>query len=75
MTKTTTKETTHKTGNQFDYSASIAKLEEIVGQLESGNVPIDQALELHTEGQKLADDIAAYLEQVGLDIRVQANKE
>lgn len=69
-----TSKTVREAGKQFDYTANITKLEEIVGQLESGNVPIDEALELHKQGQKLANDIVAYLEQVGLEIRVQANK-
>lgn len=62
------------TSKKFHYAANITKLEEIVARLESGDVAIDEALELHKQGQKLADDIAAYLEKVGSDIRLQASK-
>lgn len=74
MSKTMDNITSNTTDTQFDYTGSSKTLEEIVAKLESGSVPIDEAMLLHKQGQKLADDIAAYLEQVGSEIRIQANK-
>ena len=59
----------------YDYAEQVAKLEQIVATLEGGEVELDEALVLHAEGQKLAEEISAYLERVGSDIRIQTATE
>ena len=58
----------------YDYATQVAKLEEIVRQLEDGSVTLDEALVLDPEGKKLADELTAYLQQVGSDIQVQTTQ-
>jgi exodeoxyribonuclease VII small subunit len=51
------------------FEAAYQELEEIVLQLERGDLPLEQALQLHERGQKLATLCAAQLEQAELKVR------
>ena len=46
-----------------DFEVSLARLEEIVGQLESANLSLDEAMKLFEEGVQLSRDCQKYLEQ------------
>ncbi|MBR6874093.1 MAG: exodeoxyribonuclease VII small subunit [Ruminococcus sp.] len=50
------------------YEASIARLEEIVKQLQSGNLPLDDSLELFKEGTALAAECKKMLENAKLQV-------
>lgn len=39
----------------MNYEEASKKLEEIIGKLENGNLPMEEALALFEEGQKLAE--------------------
>lgn len=43
------------------YSELQDELDEILLQLQSGELDIDKALKLHTEGEKLVAELEAYL--------------
>ena len=51
------------------FEAAYRELEQIVVQLEQGDLPLEQALELHERGQKLAAYCAAQLDQAELRVR------
>jgi exodeoxyribonuclease VII small subunit len=52
------------------------ELEEIVAQLEQGDLPLEQALELHERGQKLAAYCAGQLDQAELRVKkLEINQE
>jgi exodeoxyribonuclease VII small subunit len=38
---------------QFSFEAALKKLEEIVEQLEGGNVPLEKSIEMYTRGDAL----------------------
>ena len=46
-----------------DFEYSLARLEEIVGKLESANLSLDEAMKLFEEGVQLSRDCQKYLEQ------------
>ena len=48
--------------NKNDFSSSIEKLEDILRKLESGNVPLEKALELYSEGVKIVKHCEKSLE-------------
>ena len=47
----------------MDYSHKIARLEEILGQMERGALPLEKVLELYQEGQSLVSECRAFLGQ------------
>lgn len=47
----------------FDYVTASTRLDEIVMQLQSRDVGVDEALLLHKEGMTLVNDIEQYLTQ------------
>jgi exodeoxyribonuclease VII small subunit len=51
------------------FEAAYHELESIVSQLERGDLPLEQALELHQRGQQLAALCMAHLEQAELKVR------
>ncbi|MBU5443020.1 exodeoxyribonuclease VII small subunit [Paenibacillus sp. MSJ-34] len=55
---------TEKTENAHSFEEAIDKLEQIVTRLESGDVPLEQAIELFQEGMKLSQWCGLKLEQV-----------
>jgi exodeoxyribonuclease VII small subunit len=51
------------------FEVAFQELEEIVAQLERGDLPLEQALELHERGQKLAAYCATQLDQAELRVK------
>ncbi|ADM70666.1 exodeoxyribonuclease VII small subunit [Paenibacillus sp. SEL3] len=49
---------------ELNFEAAMAALEEIVGQLEHGDVPLEQAIDLFQRGMKLSQLCSQKLEQV-----------
>ena len=47
----------------MDYSQKIARLEEILAQMERGALPLEKVLELYQEGQTLVAECRAFLDQ------------
>jgi exodeoxyribonuclease VII small subunit len=56
-------------GTQPSFESAYRELEEIVAQLERGDLPLERALELHERGQKLVAYCTAQLEQAELRVR------
>ena len=50
-------------GKKLDFEQSMARLEEIVGLLERGDAPLDEALALFEEGAKLMRECTKRLDQ------------
>ncbi|MFD3273326.1 exodeoxyribonuclease VII small subunit [Paenibacillus dendritiformis] len=55
---------------EMSFETAMEKLEHIVEQLESGDVPLEQAIELFQEGMGLSGLCARKLEQVERKIEV-----
>jgi exodeoxyribonuclease VII small subunit len=51
------------------YEKSFAELQEIVTKLESGDIPLEEALALFERGQALANSCAGLLDKAELRIR------
>jgi exodeoxyribonuclease VII small subunit len=51
------------------FEQAFQQLEEIVGRMEQGDLPLDQSLELHARGQKLAEFCAKLLDNAELKVR------
>ena len=58
-----------KAPEEMTYELALEELEQIVGSLESGKMPLDEALKLFERGQALADHCSALLEQAELRLR------
>ncbi len=58
-----------KTISQLSYEEAFQELETTVHQLESGELPLEEALELFERGQKLASRCSALLEKAELKLR------
>jgi exodeoxyribonuclease VII small subunit len=54
---------------EMTFEAAFAHLEEIVGKLEEGDLPLDDALALFEQGQKLAAYCGAKLDEAELVVR------
>lgn len=50
------------------FEENLKRLEEIVQQMEQGNVPLQQSLELFEEGSKLAEACASMLDEAELKV-------
>ena len=50
------------------FEENLKRLEEIVQQMEQGNVPLQQSLELFEEGSKLAKACASMLDEAELKV-------
>lgn len=48
---------------KLDFEASMLRLEEIVGLLERGEAPLEQAMKLFEEGAKLLRECTAQLDE------------
>jgi exodeoxyribonuclease VII small subunit len=55
------------------FEAALAQLEEIVGKLEAGDLPLDEALALFEQGQKLAGVCGAKLDEAQLKVQQLAS--
>jgi exodeoxyribonuclease VII small subunit len=54
---------------EMTFEAAFAHLEEIVGKLEEGDLPLDDALALFEQGQKLAAYCGAKLDEAELKMQ------
>ena len=54
---------------ELSFEAAFARLEEIVGELEEGDLPLDDALALFEQGQKLAAYCGAKLDEAELKVQ------
>ena len=52
------------------FEDSLARLEQIVGQLETGNLPLEESLKVFEEGIALARHCARYLEEAEKRIEI-----
>jgi len=52
----------------MEFEKSIARLEEIVKQMEQGNLPLDSALQLFEEGTGLVKNCARQLDEAELKV-------
>ena len=60
---------------EVSFEAAIEQLEHIVNQLESGDVPLEKAIELYQEGVKLSHLCGMKLEQVEKKIEMLVEGE
>lgn len=58
-----------KPPDQLAYEQAFQELEAIVGRLEGGDLPLEQAITLFERGQALADRCAELLEKAELKLR------
>ena len=68
------KDVSEKDLNELNFEQALLALEEVVQQLESGNVPLDQSISLYERGEKLRklcqarlDDAQARIEKIVTD--------
>ena len=54
---------------ELPFEAAFAQLEEVVGKLEAGDLPLDDALALFEQGQKLAAYCSAKLDEAELKVQ------
>jgi exodeoxyribonuclease VII small subunit len=59
----------------LSFEQAMDKLEQIVALLESGDVPLEQAIELFQEGMKLSQLCGSKLEQVEHKIEILMEQE
>jgi exodeoxyribonuclease VII small subunit len=55
--------------DDLTFEQAFHQLEEIVAQLEQGDLPLDQSLDLHARGQKLAEFCAKQLDSAELKVK------
>lgn len=60
---------------KLNFEEAMDKLEQIVAQLENGDVPLEQAIDLFQEGMKLSGLCSQKLEQVERKIEVLMEEE
>ena len=58
-----------KTPDELSYEQAFRELEGLVASLESGDLPLEQALQLFERGQALAGRCSQLLEQAELRLR------
>ncbi|MCS6846624.1 MAG: exodeoxyribonuclease VII small subunit [Anaerolineae bacterium] len=63
------KETAEASVEQLSFEQAFQQLEAIVAQLERGELPLDQSLELYARGQRLVAHCAQLLDQAELRVR------
>ncbi|WP_339062489.1 exodeoxyribonuclease VII small subunit [Tepidibacillus marianensis] len=59
----------------LSFEQSLERLEEVVDQLESGHVPLEQAIDLFQEGMKLAKRCHIKLDNIEQKIEVLLEKD
>lgn len=64
-----------KKKNDINFENNIKKLEEIVRELESGNVPLDDALNKFNEAYKLSRECDDKLKEVSNSLNKVLNKD
>jgi len=68
-------ELTEEQISQLSFEQALARLEEIVNKLESGNVPLEQAIDLFQEGMNLAKRCHSKLETMEQKIEILLEKD
>lgn len=63
------KKTKTESLEELSYEASYARLQEILGRLESGETSLEESLKLYAQGTQLAALCAAKLEEAELVVR------
>ncbi|GBF11042.1 exodeoxyribonuclease VII small subunit [Tepidibacillus sp. HK-1] len=61
--------------NELSFEQSLERLEIIVEKLESGNVPLEKAIDLFQEGMKLAKRCHSKLENIEHKVEVLLEKD
>lgn len=61
--------------SELQFEEAMEKLEQIVGRLESGDVPLEQAIELYQEGMQLSGLCSKKLEQVEKKIQLLVDED
>ena len=61
--------------NELSFEQALERLEAIVDQLESGDVPLEMAIDLFQEGMKLAKRCHLKLENIELKIETLIEKD
>jgi exodeoxyribonuclease VII small subunit len=70
MTKTVTKKKTEgETEKAPTFEEALARLEQIVEQLDDGNLPLDESLALFKEGTKLAKTCREQLAEAEVQVK------
>ena len=64
-----------KEDKELSFEESLTKLEEIVKKLESGEVPLDEAIEKYTEAMKLSNSCDEKLKKAEEAISKIVNKD
>ena len=59
----------NKNNNKLSFESSLKQLEEIVSQLESGNVDLEKSVELYKQGIELKNICEEKLKKVKLQIK------
>lgn len=59
----------------ISFEQALERLEHVVAQLESGDVPLEQAIELYQEGMKLSSICSSKLQQVESKIEMLIQTE
>jgi len=60
---------------KMKFEEALKKLEEIVGKLEQGEVPLEKAIQLYEEGMKLAKFCSGKLEEAEKKIEILTRDE
>ena len=63
------KEAAEASIESLSFEQAFHQLEDIVAQLERGDLPLDQSLELYARGRRLAERCAQLLDQAELQVR------
>jgi len=63
------KEATEAFVESLSFEQAFHQLEDIVAQLERGDLPLDQSLELYARGRRIAERCAQLLDQAELQVR------
>lgn len=61
--------------NEMTFESAMSRLEEIVALLEDSSAPLDKAMELYTEGSKLAAFCSAKLEKAEQIVKKAATEK
>ncbi|MCL6510458.1 MAG: exodeoxyribonuclease VII small subunit [Anaerolineae bacterium] len=63
------KEAAEASIESLSFEQAFHQLEDIVAQLERGDLPLDQSLELYARGRRLAERCTQLLDQAELQVR------
>lgn len=61
--------------NNMNFEQALTRLEDIVKKLESGNVSLDESIEIYQEGITLSQQCSAMLEEAEGKVMSIVNKE